>query len=297
MNMDNLRAPLRVDQIDFRVQSINKGGYATILAYKDARADMERLDEVVGPLNWKREHTRDNHNCVVSIWDDDKKQWVSKEDTGTESAAESQKGLASDSFKRACFNWGIGRELYEYPIISIKLNEDEYTSDGNRQRQTWKLRLRDWKWFSEFVGREIVSLKAIDNHGTERFSWTAETVRDPRLTAKYEEMLRLIATKEPWELRQFTAENHALMDDLFNMAPDGKKTRFKSDFREVYRVSNMRIKDLITLLESAVYGDSPSSDTAREIVEEMGALERKFVVEAMDEKLRSAIESLLGEKL
>ena len=102
MNIEDLSKPLRSDQIDFRVQSITSWGKATILAYKDARADMDRLDEVVGALGWKREHSRDNHNCIVSIFDSESKQWVSKEDTGTESNTEAQKGLASDSFKRAC---------------------------------------------------------------------------------------------------------------------------------------------------------------------------------------------------
>lgn len=114
-----LQAPLKGSQIELRVarKIENKGAF--LLAYKDARCDMQRLDEVVGPLNWKREHTRDNHNCIVSIWDSEKGLWVSKEDTGTESNTEAQKGLASDSFKRACFNWGIGRELYAYPDIFI----------------------------------------------------------------------------------------------------------------------------------------------------------------------------------
>jgi hypothetical protein len=80
---------------------------------------MNILDETVGPFNWKREHTRENANCIVSIWDSDKEQWISKEDTGTESFTEKEKGLASDSFKRACFNWGIGRELYTAPFIWV----------------------------------------------------------------------------------------------------------------------------------------------------------------------------------
>ena len=126
IDFKKLSEPLPISSIDFRVQSINKGGYATILAYKDARVDMNRLDEICGVENWKREHSRDNKNCMVSIWDESKNVWVSKEDTGTESNTEEEKGLASDSFKRACFNWGIGRELYDYPVISIKLNSDEY---------------------------------------------------------------------------------------------------------------------------------------------------------------------------
>jgi hypothetical protein len=142
--LKKLAEPLDIKDIDFRVQSINKGGYATILAYKDARVDMQRLDEAVGPMNWKREHCRDNHNCVVSIWCDDKKQWISKEDTGTESSTEAQKGLASDSFKRACFNWGIGRELYDFPVISVKLHDDEF--DKTSGRATWNLKIREWQW-------------------------------------------------------------------------------------------------------------------------------------------------------
>lgn len=96
---------LRAEEIDVRVQSVTEKG-AILLLYKDARADMIILDETVGPLDWKREHTRDNANCIVSIWDNEKKQWISKEDTGTESNTEKEKGQASDSFKRACFNWG-----------------------------------------------------------------------------------------------------------------------------------------------------------------------------------------------
>lgn len=109
---------LRADEIDVRVQTVTEKG-CSLLLYKDARCDMNILDETVGALDWKREHTRDNANCIVSIWDSNKGQWVSKEDTGTESNTEKEKGLASDSFKRACFNWGIGRELYTSPFIWV----------------------------------------------------------------------------------------------------------------------------------------------------------------------------------
>ena len=110
---------LNANEIDCRVSTVSDKG-VSILLYKDARCDMNILDESVGPLNWQRSHSRDNANCIVSIWDKDKSQWVSKEDTGTESYTEKEKGLASDSFKRACFNWGIGRELYTAPFIWIK---------------------------------------------------------------------------------------------------------------------------------------------------------------------------------
>ena len=107
---------LKADEIDVRINQI-ASNYCTMLLYKDARCDMNILDETVGEMNWKKSYLRDNANCVVSIYDNDKKEWVSKEDTGTESFSEAEKGLASDSFKRACVNWGIGRELYSSPSI------------------------------------------------------------------------------------------------------------------------------------------------------------------------------------
>lgn len=115
---------LRADEIDCRVAQVklpdeNKSGGLSLLLYKDARVDQNILDETVGPMNWQRRHTRDNANCIVSLWDSEKAQWIEKEDTGTESNTEAEKGLASDSFKRACFNWGIGRELYTAPFVWI----------------------------------------------------------------------------------------------------------------------------------------------------------------------------------
>lgn len=121
---------LRADEIECRIGQIKDTGL-TLLLYKDARCDMNVLDETVGAMNWKREHTRDNKNCIVSIYDEDKKDWVSKEDTGTESNTEAEKGLASDSFKRACVNWGIGRELYTAPLIWISSTNCEIKSIGN----------------------------------------------------------------------------------------------------------------------------------------------------------------------
>ncbi len=172
INIRDLAKPLTIDQIDFRVQSINNGGYATILAYKNARVDQQRLDDVVGPLGWKREHLNGNHNCVVSIWCSEKNQWVAKEDTGTESNSDREKGLASDSFKRACFNWGIGRELYDYPLISVQLKQDEYlvSQGGQKPKGTWKLRPNDWIWFSQFTDGKLSYLAAKDGSGL-RFQW------------------------------------------------------------------------------------------------------------------------------
>lgn len=116
----NMFRTLRADEIDCRIAQIKKDGSGlSLLLYKDARCDQNILDETVGAFFWQRSHSRENANCTVSIWDESHQRWVSKEDTGTESNTEKEKGLASDSFKRACFNWGIGRELYTAPFIWI----------------------------------------------------------------------------------------------------------------------------------------------------------------------------------
>lgn len=111
---------LLANEILCRVNQINEKGL-TLLLYKDARVDMDILDETVGSMNWQREHKelKGNIYCGVSIWDSEKSQWVTKWDCGKESNTEAEKGESSDSFKRACTSWGIGRCLYTSPFIYI----------------------------------------------------------------------------------------------------------------------------------------------------------------------------------
>lgn len=128
--MANMFRLLRAEEIDCRISMVKQNGLSLLL-YKDARCDQNILDETVGPMNWQKSYSRENANCTVSIWDKDKGMWISKEDTGTESNTEREKGLASDSFKRACFNWGIGRELYTAPFIWIDASQCKIVSKGN----------------------------------------------------------------------------------------------------------------------------------------------------------------------
>lgn len=172
MNIKDLQKPLSIEQIEFRIQSINKGWYATILAYKDARVDMNVLDNIAWAFNWKKQYTRDNKNCIVSIYDESKKEWISKEDTWTESNTEQAKGLASDSFKRACFNWGIWRELYDYPVIQVKLNSNEFEIWSNwKAKATWWLQLKKWIWVSEFKDWKVLWLACKDEDWKVRFKY------------------------------------------------------------------------------------------------------------------------------
>ena len=157
---------LLAEEIDVRVQSyIASSKGAVLLLYKDARCDMNILDETVNPMNWQRSHTRDNANCIVSIYDESKGIWVSKEDTGTESFTEKEKGIASDSFKRACFNWGIGRELYTAPFIWVNIDDSE--TYQNKIKSSVKFNVKEITYDNN--GR-IDTLIIVDNNGKERFN-------------------------------------------------------------------------------------------------------------------------------
>ncbi len=147
---------LKGEEIECRIATINEKG-CSLLLYKDARCDMNILDEIVGQLNWKREHTRDNANCIVSIWDKEKEQWISKEDTGTESFTEKEKGLASDSFKRACFNWGIGRELYTAPFIWVSKDDFKLIQSNGKYKTYDKFYVRKITYLDGKIDGLIIS--------------------------------------------------------------------------------------------------------------------------------------------
>lgn len=134
---------LRADEIDVRVAAIKKKGEdgdgLSLLLYKNARCDMNILDETVGAENWTREHyeCKGNLFCQVGInvkYDkpDEFSSFICKSDCGSESNTEKEKGEASDSFKRACFNWGIGRELYTAPFIWVKASDCNIEQRGNK---------------------------------------------------------------------------------------------------------------------------------------------------------------------
>lgn len=169
---------LRPDEIDVRVQSVGKnqnGYYAIFLLYKDARCDMSILDETVGCLKWKREHEVVNNNlfCTVSIFDNETNQWISKQDVGVESNTEKEKGQASDAFKRACVNWGIGRELYTSPFIIVNLEDNEVKEPSQGRKPATYLKLTVSK--IEYENRKISELELIDKNGDIRFSTNKKT--------------------------------------------------------------------------------------------------------------------------
>ena len=172
--MEDKKIPLLTAQdVECRVQQIteNQNGYgAILLLYKDARVDMKILDQVYGEMNWQRRHTVINGQlfCSVLIWNESKKQWIEKQDVGTESATEAEKGRASDSFKRACFNVGIGRELYNAPFIYIKLDNSEVTKNSKGKPTTYT-RFEVTAMEYDKQAEKFVKLEICDNKGRKRY--------------------------------------------------------------------------------------------------------------------------------
>lgn len=177
--MDLKFRDLRADEIECRVATINEKGLSLLL-YKNARCDMNILDETVGPMGWQRRHSRDNANCTVSILDKDTGVWIEKEDTGTESNTEAEKGLASDSFKRACFNWGLGRELYTAPFIWIEAGKYEAYQRNDKKWATYdSFSVTD----IEIKDKTIVGL-VIKNNKSNTFVYSWGTLKSKESVAK-----------------------------------------------------------------------------------------------------------------
>lgn len=171
---------LRADEIDVRISQITNKGFSLLL-YKDARCDMNILDETVGSMNWQRTHMRDNANCIVSLWDKEKQQWVSKEDTGTESNTEKEKGLASDSFKRACFNWGIGRELYTSPFIWV--SDTSYIKTNEKTGKSAVYERFKVSMIETSADKVITALEIQDSKGNVVFSTKKKVVKQENMNS------------------------------------------------------------------------------------------------------------------
>ena len=129
-NKDLTFRELRADEIQVRVAMAKPNG-VSLLLYKDARCDMNILNETVGKWNWQRKHyeCKGNLFCSVGIRHND--EWIWKDDCGAESYTEKEKGESSDSFKRACFNWGLGIALYTAPFIWVKSDDCNITTGTN----------------------------------------------------------------------------------------------------------------------------------------------------------------------
>ena len=169
--MEKIRA-LRADEIECRVARVTEKG-CQLLLYKDARCDKRILDEVFGTFGWqdRYEEVKGNMYCSVGVRVPETGEWIWKQDCGVESSSEKEKGEASDAFKRACFNWGIGRELYSKIFIWLNVPTK---AKGNG----WELADRFAKFAVSHIvtdneKEKIIELKIADKNQKEVFSYKA----------------------------------------------------------------------------------------------------------------------------
>lgn len=193
---------LYASEIECRVAQCGKkgdGAWCSILLYKDARVDMRILDEVYGPMNWQRRHELigDRLYCTISIYDSEKKEWIEKQDVGTESFTEKEKGQASDSFKRAGFNVGIGRELYTAPKIFINLDKGEWKENNGKVVPTISLDVKEIHYDGD---GNICSLVLVDGKGREKYRFGKPTpTATPSLSAPKSEKPMMHQGHRNWE--------------------------------------------------------------------------------------------------
>lgn len=217
---------LRADEVELRPAEV-RNGKTTLLAYQDARCGMNILDEAVGPFGWQKEYyeAKGLLMCRIGIRNPATGEWLWKSDTGSESNIEADKGLASDAFKRAAVSWGIGRELYSAPRITVSLTENDMFN--GKLCQSFKV-----KEMSVANGM-ITSLLIIDKWGNERFKWgenpqesSAETSNTPLPNVPALDsnlMWTDESEKQPINLVQATLpplDNMAQLDSWYNARSD-----------------------------------------------------------------------------
>ncbi len=234
---------LRADEIEVRVQSITQYGVGLLL-YKDARVDMNMLDEVVGPGNWTRKHTRDNANCIVGIWDEDKGMFIEKEDVGSESNVEKQKGLASDSFKRACTNWGIGRELYTAPDMFIRPeNLKSHKSDGNRWSCRDRFKVAEIEYDKETNRIKYVKIRNLSNGAEITFNQDTSVIENIE------------------DRKQKMKEQTEAMEKTVSLATEGQVAEIKKLIQE----KGVNLKDVLSRYNVIAFSDMTSIDANKAI--------------------------------
>ena len=191
---------LRADEIEVRPTD-TKFNKCTLLLYKDARTDRRILDETVGPENWQCEYYEVNGAtfCRVGIKTDNG--WIWKSDCGSESNIEKEKGLASDAFKRSCFRWGIGVELYSTPRIKIQAPDKWYYND----KFNMTFSVKEFK----AEGEDITRLKIVDKFGNVVYSLPPEEKDESEYVEEPEERDDNVST---------------VLDDLSNFCGKIKKT-------------------------------------------------------------------------
>ena len=141
-------------------------------------------------------------------------------------------------------------------------------------------------------------VKCLAMFGLGHYIYAGESLPAPPVASQedYEELVSLVAQGKSWELRDFVIAQGDKMDTLFNMAPQGKKSKFKADVRSTYAISNDFIKQWIGVVDGYI-ADDASSDNLTECWAELSDIEKKYCGMALSEVARSQMEEAIGEKI
>lgn len=239
---------LKANEIDVRVGGITQGKGGFLLLYKDARCDMNILDETLGITGWQRGHELIDGQlfCNVLIWDDGKGQWIKKQDVGIESNSDAEKGRASDSFKRACVNAGIGRELYTAPFIWI--------NDTKASKDNWK-----YKKFR-------VSHITYDDNGV-----IEELIIDENINYNWQEIFSTKRVKKPnnnQENKQIKAPNNQVKNTRQQLKDDKPKlSAAMQNLQMIVKEKNISTEDLLHYTMIAKGDDNLATATDEQVME------------------------------
>lgn len=216
-------------------------------------------------------------------------------------------------FDYLAWTWAIAMVREHYPDMDYELLEDRVYADGSMEvRCTVTIEGRTapmWLPVTDFNNKAIPQPNAFDintarmrclvkciavGFGLGHYIYAGESLPAPapEVSEKYEELVSLVANKKAWELRKFSADNKPMMDQLFNMAPEGTKTSFKADVRRVYGISNEELKKNLSILEDAV-GNPDTQWNVTEVMGELEELEHDFTWAGMNEVLRKQVEEKL----
>jgi len=120
-----LHKPFIFKDVERKIQvTIQEKTTGLAVPYLNSRAIQTRLDDVLGATNWKNTYSpwQDNAQiCGLSIYDTERKEWITKWDGAENTDIEPVKGGLSDSFKRTTCLWGIGRYLYEIGGVWVEV--------------------------------------------------------------------------------------------------------------------------------------------------------------------------------
>lgn len=205
-----LREPLKNEDIELRVGRVGAKG-ATLLLYKTARVDTKRLDEIFGG-RWQRTHYVDNKGnvvCKISIFDEELKEWITREDVGTESNTEKEKGAYSDAFKRAGFAWGIGVELYNSPFIHIAcetVGKGEADKFGNYK----SYELKDRYYFNDVL---VSKFEVINDNVFVEISKKSQSIYSNFKDNTLKEPVKQEMQQKPVQEKKLTEAEYAKLED------------------------------------------------------------------------------------